>query len=325
MNESRTPPPEVTVHRTSPSALTGDVDRLFEACAAPALDRHRPVWIKVNGNFNIAYPGSNTSPWFLRALLASLRDRGYRDVTVVEGDLPEFRAEDMARSTGLAALLEKFGVPFVSYERMPRDEFELPRALADVQLLNTPVFHTHGHATISCATKNLFGLLPVTRRRYHTILSDKLLELAALVPCVTLVDGTVGLEGESTRRGDPVRCDLLVGGRDPVAIDVVAARLMGFDPESVPLLRMALDVGRVTLDVPVRGDFEAKALPAQRFVLTLGRIRKTVHWLTDHGVDVDPLLALTDGLRATWHRVNYRQKKRKLAEGPWREYESAGA
>ena len=313
----------VTIHRTSPPTLRADVDRLFETCAAEPLDKTRPVWIKVNGNFNIAYPGSNTSLWFLDALLGAMRDRAYREVTVVEGDLPEFRASDMARATGLSALLARYGVPFIAYEEMPRDDFELPRALEDVQLLNTPVLHTHGHATISCATKNLFGLLPVTRRRHHRILSDKLLELAALVPCVTLVDGTVGLEGESTRRGDPVRCDLLMGGRDPLTIDVVAARVMGFSPDDVPLLRLARDCGRVQFDAPIQGDFRPEEIPSHRFQLTLGRIRKVVHFLTDHGVDLDPLLSMTDGLRATWHRVNYRQKKQKLAEGPWRDYESA--
>jgi uncharacterized protein (DUF362 family) len=314
---------KVTVLRTSPASLRADVERLFEACAAAQLDPSRPVWIKVNGNFNIAYPGSNTSLWFLGALLQTLRDRGFRDVTVVEGDLPEFRAEAMARSTGLLALLARHGVPFLSYERLPRDAAALPRALAGVQLVNTPVFHTHGHAVISCATKNLFGLLPVDRRKYHGKLSDKLLELAERVPCVTLVDGTVGLEGESTRRGDPVRCDLLLGGTDVLAIDVVAARLMGFQPDAVPLLRLALERRRVGLDVPLAGDFTAADLPGRPFQLRIGRIRRVAVWLAAHDLDAEVLLAATDGVRVLWHRLNYLRKKRRLADGPWREYAQA--
>ncbi len=313
----------VTVLRTSPKTLRADVERLFAACAAGELDNARPVWIKVNGNFNIAYPGSNTSLWFVEALLQTLRDRGFRDVTVVEGDLPEFRAEAMARSTGLEALLGRHGVPFVSYERLPRDGAGLPRALAGVQLINTPVFHTHGHAVISCATKNLFGLLSVDRRKFHGKLSDKLLELAERVPCVTLVDGTVGLEGESTRRGDPVRVDLLLGGTDVLAIDVVAARLMGFRPEAVPLLRLAFERGRVEREVSVEGDFAAADLPEHRFQLQLGKIRKVAVWMAKHHLDIEPIFAATDGLRVLWHRVNYQRKKRALADGPWQEYARA--
>jgi uncharacterized protein (DUF362 family) len=305
---------------TSPATLRADVARGMAALAG--LDPARPTWIKVNGNFNLQYPGSNTSPWFLRALLEELADRRFAHVTVVEGDLPEFRAEDMARTTGLLDTLAPFAVPFLSYERLPRDAAELPRALAEVQLVNAPVFHTHGQARISCATKNLFGLLPVDRRKHHRVLDDKLLELAARVPCWTLVDGTVGLQGESTRRGEPVRCDLLLAGRDVLAIDVVAARVMGFAPGEIPLLAAATARGRLDpAAVILDGDFASlDALPPRRFELTIGRVRKVANWLLRFDVDLEPLYALTDPLRVTWHRVNRHRKRHVLAEGPWKEY-----
>jgi uncharacterized protein (DUF362 family) len=310
----------VTVLKTSPQSLATDVDRAFTSPALAALDPARPTWIKVNGNFNIAYPGSNTSLWFLRALLTVLRDRGFSTVTVVEGDLPEFRAENMAVQTGLQALVDGFRVPFLSYEKLPRDENELPRALAEVQLLNTPVFHTHGNAVISCATKNLFGLLPRDRRKFHGKLSEKLLDLAAQVPCATLVDGTVGLEGESTRRGDPVRCDLLIAGGDLLAIDVIAAKIMGFTPEDIPLLSMAAE--RSLLPQPVvGGDVGDETLPRTRFKLEVGKIHKLAVGLARLNLDLEKLFALTDPVRVTWHRLNYRRKKARLASGPWRDYD----
>jgi uncharacterized protein (DUF362 family) len=308
--------------KTSPRTLGHDIDRALGHGSLGALEAERPLWIKVNGNFNIAYPGSNTSNWFLRALLSRLRDRGFRLVSVVEGDLPEFRTEEMAHKTGLLDVLAPFSVPFLSYERLPRDANELPRALSEVQLLNTPVFHTHGHAVISCATKNLFGLLPVDRRKYHAKLSDKLLELAERVRCATLVDGTVGLEGESTRRGDPVRCDLLLAGRDVLAIDVVAARVMGYEPAEVPLLRAAMDRGRIApSDVHLEGDLSLDAMGGQKFKLEIGRLRRIAIWLHKLDIDTEPVWAATDPLRVLWHKVNFRRKRAMLAEGPWREYD----
>ncbi len=307
--------------KTSPATLRDDIDRSFAEEPLRGLDPDRPTWVKVNGNFNLAYPGSNTSLWFVRALLEVLRARRFRLTTIVEGDLPEFRAEDMAVSTGLLDTLKPFAVPFLSYERLPRDDRGLPRALSEVQLLNTPVFHTHGHAVISCATKNLFGLLPVDRRKYHAKLSDKLLELARHVPCVTLVDGTVGLEGESTRRGDPVRCDLLLAGDDVLAVDVVAARVMGFSPQEVPLLAMAFERGVIAeSDVTVAGDGSTSNLGRKRFHLEIGRVRRLAIWL--HGLDIDtePVWAATDPLRVLWHRLNFRRKQARLASGPWKEY-----
>ncbi len=316
---------QVFVYETQPATLRADVDRCFASPALAALSAERPVWIKINGNFNLEYPGSNTSPWFLRALLAAMKDRGFRTITVVEGDLPEFRAESMAATTGLLDVLEPFAVPFLSYERLPRDERELPRALSEVQLLNVPVFHTHGQAVISCATKNLFGLLAVDRRKYHRVLYEKLLELAEAVPCATLVDGTVGLEGESTRRGDPVRCDLLLSGRDLLAIDVVAARVMGFRASEIPLLTTAMARGKLDpASVTIGGDYDDLAtIPSRRFRLEIGRVRKVALWLLRFDVDLEPLYAATDPLRVAWHRFNRRKKQRKLAEGPWIDYRSS--
>lgn len=314
--------PSVFALKTSPQTLHADVDRAFAQPALAALSKERPVWIKVNGNFNLEYPGSNTSPWFMRALLSVMKDRGFKTLTVVEGDLPEFRAESMAKTTRLLEVLAPFSVPFLSYERLPRDAHELPKALSEVQLLNVPVFHTHGQSVISCATKNLFGLLPVDRRKYHRVLNDKLLELAERAPCATLVDGTVGLEGESTRRGDPVRCDVLLGGDDVLAIDVVAARTMGFQPAEIPLLAEAISRGRLDpAALGLSGDFtDLASIPDRRFRLEIGRIRKVALWLLRFDVDLEPVYAATDPLRVLWHRVNRRKKRRQLADGPWREY-----
>lgn len=309
----------VTVLKTTPASLKADIDRAFSSPALAKLDPTRPTWIKVNGNFNIAYPGSNTSLWFVRGLLEVMRDRSFRTVTVVEGDLPEFRAENMAQQTGLQSLVDELRVPFLSYERLPRDQNELPKALSEVQLLNTPVFHTHGNAVISCASKNLFGLLPRDRRKFHGRLSEKLLELVDQVPCATLVDGTVGLEGESTRRGDPVRCDLLLAGCDCLALDIVAARIMGFAPEEIPILAMASQRG-VLPTVEVDGDFAAETLPRTRFKLEVGKIHRLAVALAKLNIDLERLFALTDPVRVTWHRLNYKRKKARLVEGPWREY-----
>jgi uncharacterized protein (DUF362 family) len=275
----------------------------------------------VNGNFNVAYPGSNTSPWFLKALLSVMRDRGFAVVTVVEGDLPEFRAESMARSTGLLETLGPFAVPFLSYEALPRDPYELPAVLSEVQLINAPVFHTHGQAVISCATKNLFGLLPRDRRKYHRCLSEKLLELAERVPCATLVDGTVGLEGESTRRGDPVRCDLLLSGGDVLALDVVAAKVMGFTVDQVPLLEMARAAGKLRPHrVEIAGDFSMTTVPTRAFRLEVGKVRRIANLVAELPWNLEPIHRVADIVRVAWHRVNYFKKKRQLAEGPWQEY-----
>ena len=54
-----------------------------------------------------------------------------------------------------------------------------------------------------------------------------------------LVDGLIGMQGMGPMQGDPVESGVVIGGTDPVAVDTVAARLMGFDWRKIPVLREA--------------------------------------------------------------------------------------
>ena len=277
------------------------------------------------------YPGSNTSRWFLDALLGILHDRGFRDVSLIEGDLPQFTVEEMLRHTALDRVLARHGVRCINYEHLPRKD-HLPLLLEDAQVLNTPTMHTHGFAVVSCATKNLFGLLPVDRWRHHPALSETLLDLAARVSTFTVVDGTVSMYGDSTRTGTPLRTDLLGAGWDNLAVDVVAAKVLGFSLEQVPLLALARQRGLTGPRAEVIGDFAWETLPDFHVPFTRGAARRLSMWL--EGLSGDgvlprftsrllhqPLFRLYAGAVGLYVELNYLRNRRMLRSGPWREYE----
>jgi uncharacterized protein (DUF362 family) len=56
---------------------------------------------------------------------------------------------------------------------------------------------------------------------------------------LNLVDGIVAGEGNGPTHPTPKSCGLLVGGFNPVAVDTVIARLMGFDYRKIPVIREA--------------------------------------------------------------------------------------
>ena len=60
---------------------------------------------------------------------------------------------------------------------------------------------------------------------------------------LVIIDGVVAMEGKGPWEGDPVEANVLVAGYDLVATDVVAARLMGYVPEQIPLFHYAVQVG----------------------------------------------------------------------------------
>ncbi len=63
----------------------------------------------------------------------------------------------------------------------------------------------------------------------------------------TLIDGIVGMDGMGPMQGDPVRSNVVVCGADPVAVDMVAARVMGFDWRKIPVIREAFSIGAMPI------------------------------------------------------------------------------
>jgi uncharacterized protein (DUF362 family) len=82
------------------------------------------------------------------------------------------------------------------------------------------------------------------------ILNLNLALVASVVwPHLAVIDGWQGMEGEGPGLGDPVDWQVALAGIDPLAVDVLTAHLMGFDPEQIGYLqycrRLGLGVGEV--------------------------------------------------------------------------------
>jgi uncharacterized protein (DUF362 family) len=104
--------------------------------------------------------------------------------------------------------------------------------------------HVLRGSTMGCVLKNLLGLIPDTgKQRFHRHLGTALVDMAQAVGGIDLaiIDGTYVFGGE-WKEGEPLareRRDLLVVGRDAVAVEVVGCRLAGVDASKVKSLRAA--------------------------------------------------------------------------------------
>lgn len=171
----------------------------------------------------------------------------------------------VARDTG-AKLNYDISVEKVSrHTGAPVSAAELlaPAIRADV-LINLPKLKTHGLTTMTCAVKNMFGLIPgLTKIEYH-MRTPKLddfcgalvgiAELAA--PELTIVDAIEAMEGEGPSGGRPKHLGYVMASQDMHALDMVAATVMGLKPEDVPTLAVAqrLRLAPASLrDIDIRG------------------------------------------------------------------------
>jgi uncharacterized protein (DUF362 family) len=316
----------VFVYKTSPNTLEGDIAKLLNTPDFQLMNPEKETLIKINANYDRDWPGCNTSKWFLNALLKNLRKKGFDNLKAIEGDLKLQPAIRTIKEVGFDKLLEKYNIPFLPIENLPR-EGELPTILNNTQLISTPVLHTHTFAGISVAAKNLYGLLPVYREKFHKILPKKLFELVNKVKVFSIVDGTVGLDGGSMRMGNPRRCDLILGGWDPIAIDIVATKIMGFSMKEVPHLNFSFSKNDSVKQLMIKGDFSESNLPQYNFEYkksTLSNLDLWIrgNWITGGLFEYNSLFdRLGNHLRRSYTGYVYQKKKKKVLEGDWKEYE----
>ncbi len=109
-------------------------------------------------------------------------------------------------------------------------------------IISVPVMKIHFAAIASLGIKHLQGAVPPLEK-YMTHffgLWQNLVNIHHLVkPALTIVDGLTGQEDFGPVSGTPKKMDLLIGGRNPVAVDAVTMRIMGLDPASSPPVWMA--------------------------------------------------------------------------------------
>jgi uncharacterized protein (DUF362 family) len=267
MSETRS---KVAVVRCSPDRILADIDRLCGlAGMEQALPRSAPTILKDNISWHFPFPGANTTPWQLEGTVRALRDRGYGDLVCVQNKTvvtDAFKGEDL---NGYVPIFQAYDIP-VRYnfkpEEMSWSAYE-PKAKMNVldriypegilipddfhgaNIVHLPTTKCHIYTTTTGAMKNAFGGLLNTKRHYtHSWIHATLVDLLAIQKEIhgglfAVMDGTTAGDGPGPRTMRPVIKDVMLASADQVAIDAVAAQMMGFDPMSIEYIRLADEQG----------------------------------------------------------------------------------
>jgi len=202
--------------------------------------------------------GATTSPHVIRALCELAKEAGARKVTTAEGSAVGSKTEEIFIVTGLAELSTKIGVDLINlkktetvYMGIPNGKvfrrLRIPEAFmeADV-IINAPVMKTHDVFPATLGLKNMKGVLQEKdKKRFHKWgLAQSIVDLNKLVlPQITVLDGTVAMEGMGPAHGTPVNFGIIISSFDTVAADSVAAAVMGIDPSEIEYVRLAFEQG----------------------------------------------------------------------------------
>ena len=256
----------VAVLYTKPDTVLQDYRRLFElAGGAQALQPNTTTILKDNITWHFPMPGANTTPWQMEGAILALRQAGFGDLVCVQNQTVvtnAFKGEDL---NGYLPIFQHYSVPvrynfrreemaWIPYRPAARmlaldhiypEGIRIPDYFIGKNIVHLPTVKTHMYTTTTGAMKNAFGGLLSKYRHYtHTWIHETLVDLLAIQKeihpgILAVMDGTTAGDGAGPRMIRPVAKDVILASSDQVAIDAVAARLMGFDPLGIRYIRLA--------------------------------------------------------------------------------------
>lgn len=235
---------------------------VLRAARIEELIGRRDARIAFKPNLVTAAPaeqGGTTHPALLEGAIGYLREQGFERISIVEGSWVGERTARAFEACGYAELARRTGVRLIDTQRDSAHEVDCAGMRLQVCdcvreidfLIGVPVLKGHCQTGVTCALKNMKGLIPnAEKRRFHAMgLMKPIAHLnAGIRQDFVLVDALCG-DLNFEEGGNPVRRGQVLGFRDPVLCDAWACREMGYDLDEVPYVGLAAALGVGSADL----------------------------------------------------------------------------
>ncbi|MFH0988831.1 MAG: DUF362 domain-containing protein [bacterium] len=262
--------PKVVVLKTTPATTLEDHQRAMEmAGVRNSLAQDATTILKDNISWHFPFPGANTTPWQLEGTILGLQKNGFNDLVCVQNKTvvtDAFKGEDLNH---YVPIFKKYNIPvkfnfkegdmkWVSFrpktpllvlDQIYPEGITIPDFFFGKNIVHLPTVKCHIYTTTTGAMKNAFGGLLNTYRHYtHSWIHATLVDLLAIQKEIhtglfAVMDGTTAGNGPGPRTMVPIEKNVILASADQVAIDAVAAKMMGFDPLSIEYIRLAHERG----------------------------------------------------------------------------------
>ena len=261
---------KVAILRTSPGKVLDDYIRLFELADGPAhLKPGLTTILKDNISWHQPFPSANTTPWQLEGTILALKKHKFDNICCVQNKtevtnaykgerlnryVPIFEAYNLEvlynfKKTDMQWMVYKPKAKMLALNKIYKDRIRIPDYFIGKNMVHLPTVKCHIYTTTTGALKNAFGgLLNHKRHQTHTYIHETLVDLLAIQKEIhpglfCIMDGTTAGNGGGPRIMTPEKKSVILASADQVAIDAVAAKLMGFDPMSIKYINLAHEAG----------------------------------------------------------------------------------
>ncbi len=267
---------KVAVIETNVATVLDDFHRLMNLADYKShIDSSIDTALKINISWHFFYPASSTTPWQLDGVIRAMKRDGFSTerihachnrTVVIDAKLGERENKHLfvVKAHGLRNVhlyeneewidireaVGDLAGKFICLNKVYPKGFRIPRRFIGENIIHLPTVKTHVFTTTTGAMKNAFGgLLNEHRHWTHPVIHETLVDLLMIQKKIhpgifAVMDGTFAGDGPGPRCMTPHIKNVLLASADQVAIDAVAAYLMGFDPlNDVRYIRLAHDMG----------------------------------------------------------------------------------
>ncbi|MFQ6029556.1 MAG: DUF362 domain-containing protein [Dehalococcoidia bacterium] len=265
----------VSVVATSPQTVVSDIHRgMVLAGIKDHLPPKAATLLKINISWQHWYPGCSTTPWQIEGVVEGLRKEGYQDLIAAHNGTVVVDSFEGEVNNKHKVVQDRYQLPTVHLDTPPNrwvdyrpkaemlvlddifpEGIQIPETFAGKNIIHLPTMKTHVFTTMTGAMKNAFGGLLHRKRHWtHSVIHETLVDLLAIQQEIhpgifAVMDGTFAGDGPGPRAMRWHIKNRILASADQVAIDAVAAHMMGFDPMQLKFLRLAHERGLGCADI----------------------------------------------------------------------------
>lgn len=249
----------IRIHGTEYKEMT---KRLLNEASLSAHIPSKDMMIGIKPNLVSPTPamfGATTHPEVVAGIIEYLFENGFKNVMMLEGSWVGDKTSDAYEYCGYRELSEQYDVPFYDTQKDGFHEVEcdgLTLNICDVVdkvdfMINVPVLKGHGQTKITCALKNMKGLIPNSEKRhFHTMgLHKPIAHLSKEIHQDFIVVDHICGDLDFEDGGNPVVRNCIMAALDPVLVDSYVCKLLGYDISDVPYVKMAEEIGSGSTDI----------------------------------------------------------------------------
>ena len=225
---------------------------IFAKCGAGSFDAR----IGIKPNLVCPTPasyGATTHPEVVAGIVEYLQENGFSNLFILEGSWVGDKTTDAFEYCGYNSLSNKYQVSLIDTQKDPVVTQELDgmriricKSVLEADfLINVPVLKGHCQTKITCALKNMKGIIPnAEKRRFHTEgLHHPIAALNTGVHQDFIVIDHICGDPYFEEGGSPLTKNCVMAALDPVLTDSYVASLLGFTKNDVDYILLAEKAG----------------------------------------------------------------------------------